>query len=154
MVKTKEYYMRLALKEALKAKNKDEVPVGAIIVKDGKIISRAHNLRETKNMVSAHAEMIALAKANKVLSSWRIPDCDMYVTLEPCIMCAGAIVQSRIRNIYYGAYDFSGGALGSSINILEAKKINHHPNVEGGILLDECSSLLSDYFKTKRIKKV
>jgi len=144
--------MRVALKEATKAEKIDEVPVGAIIVKDGKIISRAYNQRETTNNPLGHAELLAIKKASKKLSSWRLEDCDIYVTLEPCIMCAGAIIQSRIKNVYFGAYDLKGGAFGTSINVLEASNINHHPNIKGGILLEDCSSKISNYFKKKRMK--
>lgn len=151
-MKNIEFYMSLALKEAQKALLIDEVPIGCVIVKDDKVISRGFNHREKKNLVSSHAEMEAINKANKKLKSWRLEGCDIYVTLEPCLMCAGALIQSRIRNIYYGAKDYKGGAFGSSINALETKNINHHPNVIGGILEEECSSLISTYFKTKRNK--
>ena len=147
------YYMSLALKEAEKAVAEDEVPVGAVIVCDDKVIARAHNQRDGLNMTYAHAEMLAINKANKKLGSWRMPECDIYITLEPCIMCMGAIIQSRIRNIYYGAKDPKGGAVISSINVLEAKNINHHPDVIGGIMEEECSKIISDYFKNKRKSK-
>lgn len=146
-------FMKLAIKEAKKAENKDEVPIGCVIVKDDKVIARGHNLRESENLVSNHAEMIAIRKANKKLGSWRLEGCDIYVTLEPCIMCSGAIIQSRIANIIYGADDFKGGAFGSSINVLDSKNINHHPNVIKGILKEECSTIISEYFKTKRNKR-
>ena len=146
--------MELALKEAQKALLIDEVPIGCVIVKDGKVISRGHNKRETSQEVIGHAEIDAIRKANKKLKSWRLVDCDIYVTLEPCIMCMGAIIHSRIKNVYYGAKDYKGGAVESSINVLEAKNINHHPNVEGGILEDECSLIISNYFKQKREKKM
>lgn len=142
--------MKAAYKEALKARDIDEVPIGCVIVSNGKIIAKSHNKREKFQEVVAHAELLALSKANKKLHSWRLPECDLYVTVEPCIMCAGAIIQARIKNLVFGAYDFSGGAFGSSINILEAKGINHHPNVEGGIMLEECSNLVKNYFKNKR----
>ena len=145
--------MSLAIKEAKKALLIDEVPIGCVIVKDNKIIARGYNHRESKKDVSSHAEIEAIRKANKKLDSWRLVDCDIYITLEPCLMCMGAIIQSRIANIYYGASDYKGGALGSSINVLEAKNINHHPHVYSGILREECSSLISEYFKTKRKKK-
>ena len=139
-----------ALKEAKKALKIDEVPIGCVIVKDGKIIARGYNKRESKNSVISHAEIEAINKANKKLDSWRLVDCDIYITLEPCIMCMGAIIQARFKNIYYGAKDFKGGALGSSINILEAHNINHYPNVTGAILEKECSEIISNYFKSKR----
>ena len=153
MVDKKIKYMSLALKEAEKAKNKDEVPIGCVIVKDDKVIARGHNLRESKNDVSSHAEMEAIRKANKKLNSWRLVDADIYVTVEPCLMCMGAIIQSRIRKIYYGAKDLKGGAIESSISALDAKNINHHPEVEGGILEKECQEIISNYFKAKRQKE-
>ena len=143
-------FMKLAIKEAKKALLIDEVPIGCIIVKNGKVIARGFNHRESKQMVISHAEIETIQKANKKLGSWRLVDCDIYVTLEPCIMCMGAIIQARFSNVYYGACDLKGGAIESSINVLDAKNINHHPNVEGGILKEECSKLLSDYFKAKR----
>ena len=142
--------MSLALKEAQKALLEDETPIGCVIVKDDKVIARGHNLRESKNLVTSHAEIEAITKANKKLKSWRLVDCDLYVTIEPCIMCAGAIIQSRIRNVYYGAKDLKGGAFGSSINILEANNINHRPNIIGGILEEECAIIIRNYFKNKR----
>ena len=147
------HFMRLALKEAKKALLVDEVPIGCVIVKDDKIIARGFNHRENKQMVFSHAEMEAIQKANKKLGSWRLVDCDIYVTVEPCIMCMGAIIQARFANVFYGAKDLKGGAIESSINVLDAKNINHHPNVEGGILESDCSKLLSDYFKAKRENK-
>lgn len=144
--------MNLALKEAEKAALEDEVPVGAVVVCDDKVIARAHNQRDKKNLTYAHAEMLAIIKANKKLGSWRMPECDIYITLEPCIMCMGAIIQSRIKNIYYGAKDPKGGAVISSINVLEANNINHHPNVVGGILEEQCSKIITNYFKNKRKK--
>ena len=153
MKKDTNYFMKQALKEAKKALLNDEVPIGCVIVKDDKIIARGFNKRETKNDVTSHAEIEAIRKANKKLNSWRLVDCDIYITLEPCMMCMGAIIQSRIRNVYYGAKDYKGGALGSSINVLEAKNINHHLNVKGGILEEECSLIISNYFKQKRKKE-
>ena len=117
--------MKLALKEADKALLKDEVPIGCVIVKDDKVIARSHNIKESTHNPMGHAEIIAISKACKKLQNWRLEDCDIYITLEPCIMCTGAIIQSRIKNIYFGAYDPKGGALGSSINVLEANNINH-----------------------------
>lgn len=152
MKKDHNYFMNLALKEAEKAALEDEVPVGAVIVCDDKVIARAHNQRDKKNLTYAHAEMLAIIKANKKLGSWRMPECDIYITLEPCIMCMGAIIQSRIKNIYYGAKDPKGGAVISSINVLEANNINHHPNVVGGILEEQCSKIITNYFKNKRKK--
>ena len=148
-----EKYMREAIKEAKKAELIDEVPIGCVIVKNNKIIARGHNVRESKQSPTGHAEIMAISKASKKLKSWRLEDCDIYITLEPCIMCCGAIIQSRIRHIYFGAFDPKGGALGSSINVMEAKNINHHPEVTSGLLLEECSSIITNYFKSKRTKK-
>ena len=149
-----EHFMKLALKEAQKAYFKDEVPIGCVLVKDDKVIARGHNLRENKKLVSSHAEMEAINKANKKLSNWRLVDVDLYVTCEPCLMCMGAIYQSHIRSVYYGCRDPKGGAISSSINFKEIKNLNHYPLIEGGILEEECSSLIKDYFKNKRdIKK-
>lgn len=144
--------MEEALKEAKKAYKKDEVPVGAVIVKDGKIISRAHNLRESKNMATAHAEILAIEKASKKISSWRLVDCDMYVTLEPCTMCMGAIISSRIRSLYIGALDKKTGACGSFVD-LSMYKYNHTVNIYKGILLEKCEYILKDFFKKLRTKK-
>lgn len=148
-----EKYMKLALKEAKKAYEKEEVPIGAIIVKDDKVIARAHNLRETSKQSIAHAEILAIQKACKKLDSWRLEECDMYVTLEPCSMCAGAIINSRIKNLYIGAMDPKSGAVGSKLNLLEDYKFNHEVNFETGILNEECSTILSDFFKELRKKK-
>ena len=145
--------MKEALEEARKAELIDEVPIGCVIVKDDKIIARGHNQRETKQSPIGHAEIIAINKASKKLKSWRLEGCDIYVTLEPCIMCSGAIIQSRINKVYYGASDPKGGALGSSINVLEANNINHHPEVISGVLKEECSSIITNYFKAKRQSK-
>ena len=146
-------YMKEALKEAKKAELIDEVPIGCVIVKDDKIIARGHNQRETNQSPIGHAEIIAINKASKKLKSWRLEGCDIYVTLEPCIMCSGAIIQSRISKVYYGAFDQKGGALGSSINVLEASNINHHPEVISGVMQEECSKIITNYFKAKRQSK-
>ena len=150
MNKDDTYFMKKALKYAAKAAYFDEVPVGAVIVKDGKIIASGYNIRERKNDALGHAEIVAIRKANKKLKAWRLEGCTIYVTVEPCIMCGGALLQSRIDRIVYGAKDFKGGAFGSSINILEASNINHHPEVVGGVLEEECSTIISNYFKEKR----
>ena len=150
MKNAQEKFMKLAIKEANKAKELDEVPVGCVIVKDDKVIARGFNKRELTQDSTYHAELKTLQKACKKLKSWRLEDCDIYVTLEPCIMCAGAIIQSRIRHIYFGAYDPKGGAFGSSIDVLTANNINHHPLVTGGLLEEECAYLLKDYFRKKR----
>ena len=150
MEKTKEYFMKEALKEAEKAYKKLEVPVGAIIVKDGKIIARAYNQKESKTDTTKHAEILAIQKASKKLKSWRLIDCEMYVTLEPCTMCAGAIIHSRIKKVYIGAMDEKTGAVGSVLNLFEDYKFNHKPEVETGILKEECESLLKQFFKELR----
>ena len=150
MEKTKEYFMKEALKEAEKAYKKLEVPVGAIIVKDGKIIARAYNQKESKTDTTKHAEILAIQKASKKLKSWRLIDCEMYVTLEPCTMCAGAIIHSRIKKVYIGAMDEKTGAVGSVLNLFEEYKFNHKPEVEKGILKEDCESLLKQFFKELR----
>ena len=148
-----EKWMKEAIKQAKKAAQKDEVPIGCVIVKDDQIIARAYNKREMKQCSTAHAEILAIEKACKKLGSWRLEDCDLYVTLEPCPMCSGAIIQSRIRNVIFGAYDPKGGCMGSNMNINDVRGFNHYPDIEGGILQDECSRLLKDFFKAKRKKK-
>lgn len=147
-----EKYMREALKEAKKAKDKDEVPIGCVIVKDDKIIARAHNLRESKQQSINHAEILALQKACKKVESWRLENCTLYVTLEPCCMCAGAILQSRIACVVYGADDPKGGSIKSTLQMYEQPGFNHYPNVIDGILKEECSTILREFFKSKRIK--
>ena len=143
-------YMLEALKEAELAKLEDEVPIGCVIVKDDQIIARAHNRREVTNNPLGHAETLAIKKASEVVNDWQLVDCDLYVTIEPCIMCGGAIIQSRIRKVIYGAPDLKGGAFGSSINILDAQNINHRPEIVKGILEEECTKIIKDYFKSKR----
>ena len=148
-----EKYMREALKEAQKAYDKLEVPVGAVIVKDGKIIARAYNQKETKFDTTKHAEILAIQKASKKLKSWRLIDCEMYVTLEPCPMCAGAIIQSRIKKVYYGVSDEKTGAVGSKLNLFKDYKFNHNVEVENGILTDKCKELLQNFFIELRKEK-
>lgn len=149
-----EEFMKEALKEAKKAYKKLEVPVGAVIVKDGKIIARAHNQKETKYDTTKHAEILAIQKASKELKSWRLIDCEMYVTLEPCSMCAGAIINSRIKKVYIGAMDEKTGAVGSKLNLFRDYMFNHEVNFEVGILGDECQKILKDFFKElRKIKK-
>ncbi len=146
--------MKEALKEAKKAYEKLEVPVGAVIVKEGKIIARAHNLKETKYDTTKHAEILAIQKASKKLNSWRLIDCEMYVTLEPCSMCAGAIINSRIKKVYIAALDEKTGAAGSVLNLFEDFTFNHKVEVEKGIMQEECEKLLKDFFKMlRKIKK-
>ena len=146
--------MKEALKEAQKAYDKLEVPVGCVIVKDGKIISRAHNLKETKLDTTKHAEILAIQKASKKLKSWRLLDCEMYVTLEPCAMCSGAIINSRIKKLYIGTMDKKTGAVGSKLNLLEDYTFNHQVEVKTGIMQKECEKILKDFFKLlRKIKK-
>ncbi len=149
----KEEFMKQALKEAKKAYKKAEVPVGAVIVKDGEIIARAHNLKENKNDTTCHAEILAIKKASKKLNSWRLSDCEMYVTLEPCAMCAGSLIQSRIKKVYIGAMDYKTGACGSVLNLLEDYKFNHIVECETGIMQEDCEKILQDFFKELRKKK-
>ena len=149
----KEYYMRQALKEAEKAYKKLEIPVGAIIVKDGKIIARAHNQKETKTDATKHAEILAIQKASKKLNSWRLLDCEMYVTLEPCAMCAGAMINARIKKVYIGTMDEKTGAVGSVFNLFEDYRFNHKVEVEKGILKQECEDILKKFFKELRKMK-
>lgn len=150
---TDEYFLKEALKEAKKAYLKDEVPVGCVIVFDNKIIARGHNLRETKKNVLCHAEIVAINKACKKLDQKFLDGCEIYVTLEPCIMCMGAIIQSRIKRIVYGAKEPKFGCLESLGNILNDYNFNHNVEVMGGILEDEASKMMKDFFKEKRNKK-
>jgi tRNA(adenine34) deaminase len=156
MIKQMEHknYMKLALKEAQKANEIDEVPIGAIIVKDGKIISRAHNLREKNQISTAHAEVLAINKACKKLNTWRLEGCVLYVTLEPCTMCAGASLLSRVDGIVYGAKDPKGGSLGSLYDISLIKGFNHYPWIISGICEEESSELLKNFFRSKRNKSI
>ena len=150
MEKNREYYMKQALKEAEKAYQKLEVPVGAVIVKDGEIIARAHNQKETKYDTTKHAEIMAIQKASKKLKSWRLIDCEMYITLEPCSMCAGAIINSRIKKIYIGTMDEKTGAAGSKLNLFEDYTFNHKVEVETNIMQEECENILKQFFKELR----
>ncbi|HEY8892257.1 MAG TPA: nucleoside deaminase [Clostridium sp.] len=145
----KKQFIDEALKEAKKSLLLNEVPVGAVIVKDNKIIARAFNLRETLQDATAHSEILAIKKACEVIGSWRLTGCDMYVTLEPCPMCAGAILQSRIRRLYIGAFDPSIGACGSVINIIQNEALNHWTEISW-LYNEECGNLLTDFFKDKR----
>ena len=145
-----EKFMKEALKEAQKAYKKLEVPVGAIIVKNGKIVARAHNLKETKNDTTKHAEILAIEKASKKLGNWRLIDCEMYVTLEPCPMCAGAIVNSRIKKVNIGAMDEKTGACGSKLNLLQDFNFDTKVDMESGILENECRELLQKFFVALR----
>jgi tRNA(adenine34) deaminase len=148
-----EFYMNEALIEARKAYGKDEVPIGAVIVRHGKIIGRGHNTRETDRSPLAHAEVTAISNASKNLAGWRLTACNIYVTLEPCLMCSGAIYQSRIVNLIYGATDEKAGAVTSIFKVLDEPKLNHQVKVTSGILASECQLLLSSFFKELRQKK-
>ncbi len=145
------YFMKKALAQARVAKSHDEVPVGAVIVKDGKVIARGYNKREKSQSATAHAEHIAIEKACKKLKSWRLSGCTLYVTLEPCIMCAGAIVNSRVDRVVIGTHDKKAGAMGSVTNVNELP-LNHKPVVEFGVLKDECANILKEFFKDLRQK--
>lgn len=142
-------FMLEAIYEAKRSLFLKEVPVGAVIVKSDKIIARAHNLRETLNDPTAHAEIIAIKKASEALQSWRLTGCSMYVTLEPCPMCAGAILQSRLSNVYIGTFDPTAGACGSVVNILQNDALNYWTNIHW-TYNEDCSSMLIDFFKSKR----
>ena len=145
--------MKLAIEEAKKAWKMDEVPIGAIVVYKGEVIGRGHNLRENEQSPSAHAEMLAIQEASEYLNSWRLEDTTLYVTLEPCVMCSGAIVMSRIPHVIYGASDPKGGCSGSLMNLIEDTRFNHRSTVERGILAEECGEMLRTFFKEKRAKK-
>ncbi len=142
-------YMKMALKQAKKALKKKEVPIGAIIVRDGKVIAKTHNLREKTNRTTAHAEILAIEKANKVLKSWRLDSCILYVTVEPCPMCAGAIIQSRISHVVYGAKDLKAGSHESVVDLFD-KPFNHSVQVTSGIMEEECSEIITGFFKKLR----
>ena len=144
-------FMQIAIDEAHKAELIDEVPIGAVIVKDGKVIAKAHNTREGSKCATAHAEILAINEACRVLGGWRLPGTTLYVTLEPCCMCAGAIVNARIENVVYGAPDIRFGALGSLFDV-SLLPLNHKPEVKRFVRGEECKNLLSEYFKKKRKK--
>lgn len=145
--------MAEAIKEAHKAKRIGEVPIGAVVVKDNEIISRAHNLRETSQNPVTHAELVAIQEAAKVLGSFRLEGCTLYVTLEPCVMCSGAIIMSRVPKVVYGASDPKGGTVHSLMHLLDEPRFNHRANVVSGILENECADLLRNFFKDLRQKK-
>ncbi len=146
---TDEQYMKLALAQAKRAWDMDEVPVGAVIVHNGEVLAEAHNMRETKQNPVAHAELIAITEAAQKIGSWRVLDSTLYVTLEPCPMCAGAIINARIPRVVFGAFDPKAGAFETLYHLGEGK-LNHKPEITGGVLQQECSAILSEYFRKKR----
>lgn len=152
-MQTAEKFMKEALKQAKKAYEKKEIPVGAVIVKNNKIIARAYNKKEETQNAIQHAEIIALQKASKKLNSWRLTDCEMYVTLEPCSMCAGALIQARIKKVYIGTMDEKTGSCGSVLNLLEDYTFNHKVEIETGIMQKQCEKLLKQFFKELRNNK-
>jgi tRNA(adenine34) deaminase len=145
-----EYFMRLALREAERALEHDDVPVGAVMVHDGELVGAGHNERELRRDPSAHAEMLALREAARELDSWRLLGTTLYVTLEPCAMCAGAIVLGRVPRVVYGTTDPKAGAAGSVLDVLAEPRLNHRPEVAGGVLADECAALLRAFFAARR----
>ena len=149
IIKNDEYYISEAINEARAAEELDEVPVGAVIVKDGKIIARAHNMRQTNKCATHHAEVLAIEEACRALGGWRLPDTTLYVTMEPCAMCAGAIINARIPRVVFGAHDLRFGAFGSLFD-MSTLPLNHKAEICGGVMGDECRDILSTYFKRKR----
>ena len=144
-------YMREALKEAYKAKEIDEVPIGAVVVRNGEIIAGAHNMKEHDQLASSHAEHLALTKAQKILGTWNLQDCDLYVTLEPCMMCTGLIQLSRIHRLYYGTSDSKGGCIETVIHVKQIPHLNTYPKeIYADIMKEECSEILTTFFKEKR----
>jgi tRNA(adenine34) deaminase len=144
--------MEQALLEAQKAYDMDEVPIGAVVVKDGEIIARGHNLRETGRDPTLHAEMVAIREAARYLGGWRLTGCELYVTIEPCPMCAGAIIQARIQRVVFGAMDPKAGCAGSLYNLLQDPRFNHQVEVVGGVMEEECRRIMQDFFRKKREK--
>ncbi|KQU15894.1 adenosine deaminase [Bacillus sp. Leaf13] len=147
------YYMKLALKEAEKAQMLNEVPIGALIVIDDQIVARGHNLRETEQNATAHAELLAINEACGSLGSWRLEKATLYVTLEPCPMCAGAILQSRVKRVVFGAHDPKAGCAGTFMDLLQDERFNHQCEVTSGVLRDECGGILTAFFKELRNRK-
>lgn len=144
-------FMKVAIDEAKKAAALGEVPIGAVVVKDGEIISRAHNLRETTQNPVTHAELLAIQKASEAVGSFRLEDCTLYVTLEPCVMCSGAIIMSRVPLVVYGAADKKGGTVDSLMHLLDEPRFNHRADVVSGVLEEECSTMLKSFFKNLRL---
>lgn len=150
----KKHYMELAFAEAEKAEKQDEVPIGAIVVDpDGKVIGRGYNRRELDNVATHHAEILAINEACKNLNSWRLIDCSLFVTLEPCAMCAGAIINSRLKAVYYGAPDHKAGASGSVVDLFKVEKFNHHPQVIPGLFKEQAGQMLTNFFRAIRAKQ-
>ncbi|OJH19663.1 tRNA-specific adenosine deaminase [Bacillus obstructivus] len=145
-----EYFMKLAISEAKKAEEKCEVPIGAVVVLNGEVIATAHNLRESTQNAITHAEILAIQKACERIGSWRLEDAELYVTLEPCPMCSGAIILSRIKKVIFGAHDPKAGCAGSLMNLLDDQRFNHQCEVVSGVLENECSVLLRDFFRNIR----
>ena len=148
-----DYFMGEALRQAAKAYEQDEVPVGAVIVRAGRIIARAGNQVETLKDATAHAEMLALTQAENAVGDWRLTDCTLYVTKEPCPMCAGAVVHTRLARVVFGASDPKGGAAGSALNLLQFPTLNHRCEITSGVRLDECRALLQNFFMEQRASK-
>jgi tRNA(adenine34) deaminase len=145
-----EYFMRLAIREAQAALDHDDVPIGAVVVHDGEVIGSGHNERELRQDPTAHAELIALREASRALGSWRVLESVLYVTLEPCAMCAGGIVLARVPRVVYGTTDPKAGAAGSVLDVLAEPRLNHRPAVAGGLLAAECAALLTGFFGSRR----
>lgn len=152
MISMDERFMAIAIQEAYKAKRINEVPIGAVIVQQNKIIAKGYNIRETSQLALSHAELIAIQKANQKLGSWRLEDCTLYVTLEPCQMCAGAIVQARIKRVVFGASDPKAGCAGTLMNLLDDSRFNHRVELTDGVLAKECGELLTNFFRELRKK--
>ncbi len=148
-----EYFMKEAIRQAKKAEKIKEVPIGCVIVREGKVIARGYNKRNLKKTTLAHAEIIAIAKAGKVVGDWRLEDCTMYVTLEPCQMCAGAIVQARMKRVVIGSRNAKAGCAGSVLNLLQEERFNHQVELTEGVLWEECSEMLSAFFRDLRRAK-
>lgn len=145
-----EYFMRLALREAEHALKHDDVPIGAVVAHGGEVIAAGHNEREVRGDPTAHAEVLALREAARAVGSWRVLDAVVYVTLEPCAMCAGALVLARVGRVVFGAYDPKAGAAGSVLDVLSEPRLNHRPEVAGGLLAEECGGILSEFFASRR----
>jgi tRNA(adenine34) deaminase len=145
-----EYFMRLAIREAERALEHEDVPIGAVVVREGEVVGAAHNERELRQDPTAHAEILALREASRALGSWRLLDTVLYVTLEPCAMCAGAIVLARVPRVVYGTVDPKAGAAGSVLDVLAEPRLNHRPEVADGLLADECAGLLREFFASRR----